>query len=384
MAFKLAMPFPARTLAAGLAATLLVGCAGEPENPKLGRVDVATVDTLLAKEQSSFTIQREFAGLVLPRQSTDVGFERAGEVVTIAVDEGDVVTAGQLVAALDTELLDTERRELEAQLDELAARVDLNASNLRRALELETKGFAAEQEIDELTAEKATLTANQARVEAALAANAERLDQSALVTPFGGTVSRRFVDGGTVVAAGAPVLRIIESGTLEARVGVPVRIHDRFERGDRVELRAAGRRYEGTILGIGNDVTRATLTVPLRIGFVGDGIAVPGDQAWIAFDDDVPNTGFWVPETALTDGLRGLWNIYTVAPTTDGESATIEQRDVRILYAEEGRTFVTGALADGEQIVASGLQRLVPGQQVRINTPASTGEETALAGVPQS
>ena len=34
----------------------------------------------------------------------------------------------------------------------------------------------------------------------------------------------------------------------------------------------------------------------------------------------IEQDGFWIPLTALTDGIRGQWNIYLVAPNPDGSS----------------------------------------------------------------
>src|SRR5262249_42837738 len=41
------------------------------------------------------------SGTVEPRATSDVAFEVPGKLVTVAVDEGDQVTGGQLLAALD-------------------------------------------------------------------------------------------------------------------------------------------------------------------------------------------------------------------------------------------------------------------------------------------
>ncbi|MEM9300972.1 MAG: efflux RND transporter periplasmic adaptor subunit [Pseudomonadota bacterium] len=367
-----------KTTATALAAFLAAACARPPADQDVGTVVTHVAESVTVEALDEFRIERQFAGLILPRQSTDIGFERDGEVLELLTDEGDRVGAGDVIARLDTELLDAERDDLNAQLDELAARLKLNAANLERSLSLRDRGgFAADQQIDELSAERDTLTANRGRVNAALAANAERLDQSVLVAPFGGTVSRRFVDDGAVVGAGAPVLRIIESAALEARVGIPVRLAAQVAPGDAVRVLAAKRELAGRVITVGNDVTRATLTLPVRIAIDDAGDAVPGDQAWLQLEESVDQAGSWVPVTALTDGLRGLWNVYALLPE-EGAGYRLEARDVRILYATEEQAYVAGAIADGEQIVANGLARLVPGQRVELATmPApATAEET--------
>jgi len=93
---------------------------------------------------------------------------------------------------------------------------------------------------------------------------------------------------------------------------------------------------------------------------------VSGAQAYLKLSETVDGTGVWLPLTALTEGIRGLWNVYVLIPITDSELFRIETRDVQISYANTEDAFVSGALADGEWVVATGLQRLVPGQTVRL------------------
>ena len=359
------------------AALVVAACGGDAsavadtETPYRHQVSALT----LAAEHG-YVIPREFAGLVAPRQNSVLAFEQSGEIDMLAVDEGDPVTAGQLLATLDTRLLRAERDSLSARVRDLEARLDLNAANRRRFDELKTRGFAADQDIDELDADRRSLEAQLAGVQAELQANRTRVDQSQLVAPFDGAVARRLRDEGTVVAAGTAVFEILESAGMEVRAGVPVRLIEELAVGDRARLRVDGREVQGTVLAIGTDVTRATLTVPVRIGLPETLSAVAGDQAWLVIDEPVSDSGFWVPMTALTGGIRGLWNVYVVASAEDG-GWTIEARDVRVAWADDERAFVRGAVADGERVVAAGLHRLVPGQRVRVEDARVAATESA-------
>lgn len=330
---------------------------------------VQPVETLMVSRQPVLEIEREYAGLVLPRQSTEIGFERSGELIELNVDEGDSVQRGDVLAVLNTELLESELAELEAGLDDIAAQRDLNTSELKRFNDLESKGFAAQQEIDRLNAQRLSLDANEKEINARIKANQERHRQSRLVAPFDGIVDLRHVDLGTVVAAGAPVVTVLEDSILEARVGVPVRMLEKLEVGGSVQLSAAGRQIDGQIIALGNSVTRNTLTVPARISIDDTVGVVPGDQVYMRLTEAVDRTGFWVPTTAVTDGLRGLWSVYVVAGDSGAEIA--EMRDVRILYAAHDQAFVEGALADGELLIPAGLTRLVPGQRIQPVAPGN-------------
>lgn len=364
-----------RALLLTISSLLLVACGQQDAADRAEQyLHLAAAQPLV--QQESYTMPRRYAGLVLSRQSSEIGFERPGEVVNLSVDEGEHVSAGMAIARLDTTLLEAERSELQAQAAEIEARLTLNASRLRRTHALDERGFAAEQQLDELSAERAALSAQLDRVGAGLNGNERRLAQSVLRAPFAGNVSRRFVDQGAVVAAGTPVVRLIEAEALEARVGIPVRLHARLAPGDTVAVDVAGKVHSGQVITLGQDVTRATLTIPLRIALSEDTGAIAGDMAYLLLDESVPSPGYWLPATALTDGIRGLWNIYVLQPQAEHPGRfTIEARDVRVLYADETQVYVNGALADGEWAVAAGLHRLVPGQQVRMeDTLADNGD----------
>ena len=147
-----------------------------------------------------------------------------------------------------------------------------------------------------------------------------------------------------------------------------MRLLDDIKSGQSVKITVAGQIASGVVLAIGTDVTRATLTVPTRIALPAGSQVVPGAQAYLTLVERVNETGLWLPLTALTEGIRGLWNVYVLLPVADSTLYRIETRDVQITYANEHSAFVSGALADAEQVVATGLQRLVPGQIVRLET----------------
>ena len=69
--------------------------------------------------------------------------------------------------------------------------------------------------------------------------------------------------------------------------------------------------------------------------------------------------GFWLPNTALMRGTRGLWSVYVV-----NENQRVARRDVEMLYTGGESSFIRGTLTDGETVIVDGVHRLVPGQRV--------------------
>lgn len=354
-------------LALLLAAFVLTGCGAESAQSDVPSPYLHQVAALTVTAQDSYQIPRRFTGVLKARQSVELGFELAGKLIAIHVDEGEQVQKGQLLAELDTALLQRSQDELQAQLRETEARLDLVKQNLRRIDNLNQKGFASAREQDELVSQRKVLSATLERLAATLAANTTQLEKSRLLAPFAAVISRRQADTGAVLAAGIPVLRLLQTGPLEARIGLPPRLLPTLQAGQTVTLFNAGHELTGQIIALNPALNPTTRTVTVRIALPAQAGLVDGDLIDLQLPETVQQTGFWVPLTALSAGLRGLWNLYVLSPTTEPQHYRLEARDVQIEYANLEQAFVAGALADGERIVQTGLHRLVPGQIVRLN-----------------
>ena len=79
----------------------------------------------------------------------------------------------------------------------------------------------------------------------------------------------------------------------------------------------------------------------------------------VAINEAVDAPGFWLPLSALTEADRGLWGVYVV-----NAEQIVERRLIEIVHSEADRVFVRGTLATDDRVVATGVQRIVPGQVV--------------------
>jgi RND family efflux transporter MFP subunit len=320
------------------------------------------VSVINVQRQDGYDITREFAGEVVAPQSPAVAFELPGQLQDLVVDEGDVVEAGQVLARLDTQLLDAEARELEARAEEIDAELGLARRNLERIERLEAESLASAREKDELASRVRALEAGKARNQAALDGNRIRHEKSVLVAPFSASVRARLVDEGAVVDAGTPVFRLAQAEHREVRAGLPQAVAVGLAPGDRVRLRTGVERAEGQVITLGVEVDQGTRSQVVRIAV--DRPWAPGVIAYVEAEERVPAYGVWLPETAVTGGLRGTWLVYVAVPSGDGE-AVLETRTVTIEHAADGKLFVSGALTNGEWVLTGGLHRVAPGQIVR-------------------
>ncbi|ABS09118.1 efflux RND transporter periplasmic adaptor subunit [Shewanella baltica] len=310
----------------------------------------------------SYQHEQTFTGTIRAGNTTGVGFELAGKLNELQADSGIKVKQGQILAILDTRLLEAERQEIQASLAQTQADVDLATSTLKRNQELKKSGYVSEQLLDENRSQLNSLAAAKNRLLASQHANQLKLDKSILVAPFDGTISQRLHNLGEVVAAGNPIFTLVGNINPEAYIGVPVALAEQFHAGQQVQVSVQDQTFTAEIAGISAEVNPVSRTLQLRISLPQDARVINGEIAYLHQQQQIEQAGYWVPISALTDGIRGLWNLYVIA--NHEQQSIIERRDVEILYTTQDMAYIQGAIQPNEIYVSQGLHKLVVGQAV--------------------
>lgn len=349
-------------LGSAAAALVLQACGPDIHASQEGEPYLHAATTHTIHIQPGYELEREFAGEVRAGQSSDLGFELAGQVTELLVDEGEAISQGQVLARLDTDLLLSRRGELKAQSEELRAELETVRADFERVERLQRENLASERELGNLAGRVRVLEASLERVQATRDANEIRIQKSELRAPFDSRIATRHIDSGVVVDAGAPVFSLVESGVREIRAGVPVALAENLEAGSELPVRAGQADTRGQVIQVGPVVNQATRSRAVRVAIDQDWS--PGEIAYLGIPVEVNEEGAWLPDSAVTEGVRGTWVVYVAVPQGDGR-ATLEPRSVIIHHASGGRLYVSGAIANGERVVSGGLHRYAPGQLVR-------------------
>ena len=183
-------------------------------------VDVAYVTAPVTTGDLQVTVTA--TGTVEPTNMVEVSSELSGRLDSVTVDFNDRVTAGSVLATLDTTQLEAQLAVSKAALDSAIARVAMAQATWAETREryevsrnLEDRGIASHQTI---IADRAAYVRAQAALQSAMAdrdlAAAEldlrqaELDKACICSPIDGIVLDRAVDAGQIVAAAlsAPVL----------------------------------------------------------------------------------------------------------------------------------------------------------------------------------
>ena len=365
----------------GLIALMIA--AGSGQTPTLQTQSNPPLVKVIAVKLASHYNERSVAiGRVEAVQQSVVGFDRAGQVTDILVDEGQRVEAGELLAQQDQQRIKASMQELDASLNRAKTDLRLNELSAQRVTELVSKNLESSQRLDEVRAAMAAATALVAEVKARQASLVLELDKTRLVAPYAALVHSRAVDQGEVVNAGQAVLVLQQQDGLQARFALPAAQAQQFAIGDSTTLRFKEQSIPARVKSIAQQRNAATRTVDLIFSLETHNVALmAGDLLRLNRQQQIHTPGLWVPKSALISGVRGLWSLFVVEQNAQGQEQLVSKL-VEIAYVDEEQVYVSGAIAPDAKVVVTGIHKLVPNQIVQSQViPAATtsGEgESAL------
>lgn len=408
--------------------------SSDPESDKSSEANVSTVSTVIVEKSGGSSTTRTYSGVFMATQSSDLGFKRTGQLVELMVDQGQRVKKGDVLGVLDTAtilaekaVLEAQRRSAQAKLDELIsgpraeaisaakaklqefaalrdqarnvaerkrrliggsatsrqslekANYDLDASENRYQSQLEVvRELEAGTRSEQLDSQKAVIEQLDAQIDAVEIL----LKESELVAPFDAVVSQRFVDTGVIVAPQVRILRLVEDKSPEAWIGLPIDVAHEINTDENVTLISGGRRFPAKFKTLLPELDASTRTQTVIFETISDTSNRPtiGAISQLEWAHQSENDGFWIPLDSIARGNRGLWSIYVVEPDADqADRFIVHLRDVEFLQVETDRVLVRGILNEGDRIVSAGLQRLTPGQMVRLQSMEASPSESSVA-----
>ncbi|MBK6867459.1 MAG: efflux RND transporter periplasmic adaptor subunit [Burkholderiales bacterium] len=328
-------PFMRASVLWATAALLLAACekAPPPEEP-VRAVKLVTVG------ESAYQSGHEYAGEVRARVESRLGFRVAGKIVRRAVEPGQRVQAGQLLAQLDAR---------DYQLAADAARAQVNAAT---------------------RAAQATL--DQARAQ--LSSQGNQAGYTQLLADVSGVVTGVDAEAGQVVAAGTPVVRIAQDGPRDVVFAVPEDRVAAVRVGQPMLVRAwaSDAQWSGSVREVAASADPVTRTYAVKVALAGN----------------APPLGATVTVTPQHSGAQGqpviklptsaLWQQGqgSAVWVYDAASGTVRAQAVQVAGADGNEAVIAAGLTPGMRVVATGAHVLSPGQKVTVYQP-KTGSAPA-------
>jgi len=371
-------------LAAGAAVAVLIvvlkltgGSASEaltqtrPEAVRVGEV-----------VRGPITEEARITGEVEATAEVELAPKVSGRLVDLAVDEGDSVPAGGVVAVIDNETFRAAVRHAEAAVAVAEAGLQLARANFENArIEFERtrrlfeQGTVPESSRDNAEAAYKAASANVAvaeaeveRARAALQLARIDLDESTLEAPFDAVVAARLLDVGALVSPGNPIVRLVSVDTVKVTAGVAERYLADLVPGETaadVTVDAlGGRRFSGVLYRISPVLDAATRTAEADIRIPNPHHELkPGMYARVSLVTKTRGEAVLVPNDAVL-GREGSHYVFVV----DGERAV----RVGLEPGLRGARF-TEALSGpkpGDLVVTSGAGNLFDGARIEVQESA--------------
>ncbi len=313
--------------------------------PLFFSLDVASLEILEVKLMDSYKITREFPGKLLPAQQSNLAFEIPGKINVINVDIGDAVRKGQILAELDD-------REATAQLKQAKARYDLALQILNRYKDLRSEGHISIQDLDNANSEELIAKSQYEFFKV-------KLEQTKLIAPFDGVIQNRYLDTGSVINGGIPIVEILGSKNVEAHISIPLKFIDKLIIGNFYDFTIGNKKSKGVLERLA-PMTPGGSDNRLAI-FNFDTFFAPGSIAELKLGLNIEGRGIWVPIKSLSQSEQGIWAIYTI-----NEEKVVVRDLVEIIYFEDEYAYVDGTLNDGDLVILGGAQKIIEGKSIKI------------------
>lgn len=310
---------------------------------------------LMTVEAPSTHVTRQFFGRVVAKQTVDLAFQTAGQIVRFPAIEGQIIPAGDMIAQLDLEPFELSLEHARLQWEQAH----------RHAERL--KGLEGSA-VSEISVEDATTEARLAEINLSDAKHA--LKHATLYAPFDALVAHRSVANFTTVNAGTPVVRLHDMSEIRVEIDVPEILLQRAGRDPSITITARFpasetlfamevREFNAETSQIGQ-----TYRVSLGMAPPDELNILPGSSVTILATRHLPRSSIVLPASAVVIAADGSTSVM-VFQEDQGDEGIVAARPVTLAVGSSGEFQVVEGLNVGEEIVAAGVHALADGTRVR-------------------
>jgi membrane fusion protein, multidrug efflux system len=382
---RVASLIPACILAVAAATA---GCRKAQAPPPQGPVEVGTVT--VRSERAVLTT--ELTGKTAPYLVADVRPQVNGIIQKRLFEEGSDVKAGSLLYQIDPAPYQAAFEQAKAALAVAEASLPPARSRAERLKGLVEIHAVGQQDYDEATAALLRAEAGVTSARAAVESARINLAYTPLKAPISGRTGKSTVTVGALVTAYQPTSLVVIQQLDPIYVDVTQASADllRLRRGlASGQLKRALESKVKLVLEDGTPYPRAgklqfrdvtvdptTGSVVLRMVFPNpDSTLLPGMFVRAIVEEGVREKAILAPQQGVTRDLKGNATVLVV-----GADGKVEARKLEVDRAIGDRWLVTAGLADGDQVIVEGLQRVRPGAAVKpvpFSSPSAGAPTTA-------
>ncbi len=303
-----------------------------------------------------------FSANLDPVWSADISAKVEGRIDSLVVEEGMTVTAGQILARLDTS-------ELEAQVARdkgswYAAKATLEQAEIdfKRMQTLAAQGAVSKQELDAAKYKRDLAQGQVAAAAGSLNVSSVKLNNTEVTAPRDSIVLKRFIQAGVFVKLGNPIVTLGDVSTLLAKATVGEAQIGEISLGLPVKVLVNAyphKTFTGTVTRISPMAALPSRTFTAEISIANQqSLLKPGMFATARVQGNIHRDALAVPQSALVM-REDQKTVFVVL-----DEGIVQQRLLKIGYIGNGWVEVLDGVKEGETIVVSGQNKVHDGAKV--------------------
>lgn len=350
-------------------AAMAQGKAGGPGGRRgAGGFGGPTMVSVAVVQPRAFQDTIEVLGVAKGRQSVTLTAAATQLVERVRFSDGQRVPRGAVLVELKDTEQDAGIAQAEARLVEAKRAYD-------RYKTLGDQGWASKALVDQ---REATWRSAQADLAAARARQSDRMIRA----PFAGVVGLSDVAPGALVNPGAPIVTLDDISVIRVDFQVPERYLGQLREGQTLLATAdafPGETITGRIAQLDTRVDERTRAITARAEFAnGSGKLKPGMLVRVGVSRGERNSAS-APESAVS--VQGD-NSFVYVLQQRGDRTMAEQRPIVAGVRQQGYVEILDGVRPGDRLVADGLNKIQPGQPVRVARTPGMGAVPGKAGPP--
>jgi RND family efflux transporter MFP subunit len=326
--------------------------------------ELATADVLTVHPQS-LTHSLRLSGSLAPMRHAVVKSHSVGTLLELAVNEGDQVRKGKLLAQIDPRNLQADLDSRTAALRKSQADRVLATKNRDNSVALLDRKLISQNSYDQTVAAYDVAVANEQAAEAQVRLAENALHDAGIRADFDGVVAARHVQVGERVMPDTALLTLVDLSKMQLEALVPVAEVPSIRVGQAAHFKVDGfgdREFTGQVERINPQTQQGTrsLTVYVTVentdGSLKGGMFADGE---LVLQQSQPLMA--VPKTAVRSDAQGK---YVLAVKND----TVVRAPVEagVEYAESELAVIEKGLADSDLVIVAPASTLKPGVRVKL------------------
>ncbi len=303
-------------------------------------------------------MQTAYPGRIKAAADVDLSFRVAGPILRMEAEEGKFVRKGEVLAEIDPRDYALQFSATEAEYKQVKAEAE-------RVIELYERKSVPVNDYDKAVSGLQQMTAKYH-------AHQNALRDTRLLAPFDGYVQKRYFEEGETVAAGLPVVSLINTQSFEVEIDIPASDYVRQQQFRSFSCEAdvyPGKSFPLEIIEVKkkanlNQLYQVRLRLMPEKGYeLAAGMSVNVTIGYEAEGEALTE----IPLSALLqqDGQSAVW-------VFEPETSVVARRAVKVREIRtDGCVVVDSGLAPGEIVVTAGVHKLKEGMKVELLKPVS-------------